>query len=256
MRREHRGVGRLRLGPRAPLGRRVAGPRVEVGFAAGADRLGHRAARRVHAALERLAQRRQRAGDGLQRGVGLVHAELGHAAQQAHGVGVARVGEDVARRAFFDQAPGVEHADALAEARHQAQVVGDQQDGGVNAAAQLLDQVEDLGLDGGVEPGGGLVEDQQMGVHGQRHGDDHALLLAARELERVAAHGGVGVGQRHFAQALPGADQALLSWAGPRGSGRPRRPGRRRAWRGSAPWPGLGRPWRRPRRATCAAPRR
>ena len=118
---------------------------------------------------------------------------------------MARVGEDVARRALFDQAPGVEHADALAEAGHQAEVVGDQQDGRVNAAAQLFDQIEDLGLDRGVEPGGGLVEHQQVRVHGQRHGDDHTLLLAARKLERVAAHGGVGVGQRHFAQALPGA---------------------------------------------------
>ena len=73
----------------------------------------------------------------------------------------------------------------------------DQQDGRVDAAAQLLDQVEDLGLDRGVEAGRGLVEDEQMRVDGQRHGDDDALLLAARELERVAAHGRVGVGQRH-----------------------------------------------------------
>ena len=77
-----------------------------------------------------------------------------------------------------------------------------EQDGGVDAPAQLLDEVEDLGLDGGVEAGGGLVEDEQLRVHGQRHGDDDALLLAAGELERVAAQRRVGVGDGDAAQAL------------------------------------------------------
>ena len=194
VRRVGGGVGRHGLGLGGALGAGVAGPGVEVGLAALADRLGHGAARRVDAALERLAEGRQRAGDGLQRRVGLVHAEARHAAQQAHRVGVPRVGEDLARRALLDEAPGVEHADALAEAHDQAEVVRDQQDGGVDAAAQLLDEVEDLGLHRGVEAGGGLVEDEQLRVDGQRHGDDDALLLAAGELERVAAQGRVGVG--------------------------------------------------------------
>ena len=193
----------------APFGAGVARPGVEVGLAALADRLGHGAARRVDAALERLAEGRQRAGDRLQRGVGLVHAEARHAAHQAHRVRVPRVGEDVARRALLDEAPGVEHADALAEAPHQAEVVRDQQDGRVDAPAQLLDQVEDLGLDRGVEAGGGLVEDEQARVDGQRHGDDDALLLAAGELEGVAAQGRIGVGERHAAQALAGALERL-----------------------------------------------
>jgi hypothetical protein len=37
----------------------------------------------------------------------------------------------------------------------------------------------------GVEGRGGLVEEHDLGVHGQRPGDRHALLLAAGELRRV-----------------------------------------------------------------------
>ena len=139
--------------------------------------------------VEWLAQRGQRTGDGLQGGVRLVHAEARHAAQQAHGVGVTRVREDVARRPFLDDASGVQHADALAQPGHQAQVVRDEQDGGVDAPAQLLDEVEDLGLHRGVQTRGGLVQHEQVRVRGEGHGDDHALLLTARELEGVAAHG-------------------------------------------------------------------
>ena len=111
----------------------------------------------------------------------------------------------LARRALFDEASGVQHADALAEAGDEAEVVRDQQDGGVDAPAQLLDEVEDLGLDRGVEAGRGLVEDEQLRVDGQRHGDDDALLLAAGQLEGVATQRGVGVGHGHAAQALAGA---------------------------------------------------
>ena len=51
---------------------------------------------------------------------------------------------------------------------------------------QLGEQLEDLALDRHVERGGRLVGDQQLGLAGQRHRDHHALLLAARQLVRVA----------------------------------------------------------------------
>ncbi len=203
VRRVGGGVGRHGLGlRRGPSTACVARPGEEVRLAALADRLRHGTARRVDAALERIAERRQRTGDGLQRSVGLVHAEARHAAQQPHGVRVPRVGEDVLGRALFDEPAGVQDADPLAEAHDQSEVVRDQQDGGVDAPAQLLDEVEDLRLHGGVEAGGGLVEDEQLRVDGERHGDDDTLLLPAGEFERIAAQGRVGVGDGHAAQAL------------------------------------------------------
>ena len=95
---------------------------------------------------------------------------------------------------------------------------------------RLVDEVEDLGLDGDVEGGGGLVGDEQLRLAGQRHGDHHPLAQAAGEL--------VGVG----VEALPGpghVDQgedlerplAGLGLRGARGAGaRSRRSGGRWSW--------------------------
>ena len=48
-----------------------------------------------------------------------------------------------------------------------------------------LDDLEDLGLHGDVERGGGLVGDEHLGVVGHGHGDHRPLAHAARELVRV-----------------------------------------------------------------------
>ncbi len=48
-------------------------------------------------------------------------------------------------------------------------------------------QVEDLRLHGHVEGGRRLVGDQDGGVAGERHRDQHALALAARELVGIRA---------------------------------------------------------------------
>ena len=57
--------------------------------------------------------------------------------------------------------------------------------------AQPRDQVEHGGFDRHVEAGGRLVHHQQRGLGHQRHGDHHALLLAARELVRIALDHGL-----------------------------------------------------------------
>ena len=57
-----------------------------------------------------------------------------------------------------------------------------------NSLRSAGDEVEHLRLDGRVEAGRRLVEDQQRRVVRQRHRDHDALLHAARELVGVAAH--------------------------------------------------------------------
>ena len=96
--------------------------------------------------------------------------------------------EDLDGVALLDDLAGVHHADAVAHRADHAEVVGDQQDGGVGLVAQRPDEVEHLGLDGGVEARRRLVEHEQLRVAGQRHGDDDTLLHAARQLVRVAVH--------------------------------------------------------------------
>jgi len=59
-------------------------------------------------------------------------------------------------------------------------------------AAQVGQQVEDLGADADVEHRDRLVGQQDRGLEHQRAGDHHALALAARELVRPAAGEGLG----------------------------------------------------------------
>jgi hypothetical protein len=52
--------------------------------------------------------------------------------------------------------------------------------------AEVLQQGRDLGLNGGVETGEGLVQDQEPRLHGQRARDGQPLALPAAQLERPA----------------------------------------------------------------------
>ena len=54
-------------------------------------------------------------------------------------------------------------------------------------AAQLVEQVENLLLDGDIERGGGLVGDEQLRTVHDGHGDHHALPHASRKLVRITA---------------------------------------------------------------------
>ena len=56
-----------------------------------------------------------------------------------------------------------------------------------SSRCRALQQLQDLRLDGDVERGGRLVGDQQVGLVGERHGDHHALPLAAGKLVRIGA---------------------------------------------------------------------
>ena len=73
-------------------------------------------------------------------------------------------------------------------------------------------QVEDAGLHGDVQGGGGLVGDQQPGPVGDGHGDQHALRLAAGDLVRIGPHALQGLVDAHQLQQLGGAVARL---AGP-----------------------------------------
>ena len=60
---------------------------------------------------------------------------------------------------------------------HHREVVGDEQEGDVELALQVLEQVDHLRLDRHVERGDGLVGHQQLRVQRERPGDADALAL-------------------------------------------------------------------------------
>ena len=66
---------------------------------------------------------------------------------------------------------------------------------------QVAHDVEHVAHQLGVEGRGGLVEEHELGVHGQGPGDGHPLLLAAGELVGVVVD---LVGQAHPLEELAG----------------------------------------------------
>ena len=78
--------------------------------------------------------------------------------------------------------------------------MADEHDGDAEAAAHVVQELEDLSLHGDVEGRGRLVAQQHLGLGGQRHGDEHALAHASRELVREGVRTPFGVRHPHQAQ--------------------------------------------------------
>ena len=112
-----------------------------------------------------------------------------HGGEQRLGVGVQRVGVDVVARRDLDDLAEVHHRDAVGDVPHDGEVVRDEQVSEAELALQVLEQIDDLRLDGHIERGDGLVADDEGGVDGEGASDADALPLAAAEL--------VGVARRH-----------------------------------------------------------
>ena len=185
MREAARGVSRLEAGD--PV--ECAGEARDGGRACGAgdgaagaeDAAGWRVGRARRVALQQDA------------GAAAVRVQTGGGGQQGLCVGVDRVGEDLADRAFLHDAAEIHDRDAIAEMAHDGKVVADEEHGEAELAAQGGEQGEDLGLNGDIEGGDRFVGDKEVGAGGEGAGDADALALAAGELVRVA--GGVVWGE-------------------------------------------------------------
>ena len=116
-----------------------------------------------------------------------IGAALRLGGEQPLRVGVLRIAEDLRDRSLLDDLAFQHHADAVGDLAHDAEIVGDEEHRHVEPALQLGEQLQDLRLHRHVERRGRLVGDEEVGLVGERHGDHHALALAARELVRIGA---------------------------------------------------------------------
>ena len=80
----------------------------------------------------------------------------------------------------------VHHGDAVGDAHRLVLIVGHQDGGEAELALQPLDLDLHVEPEVAVERGERLVEQQDRGLDGQRAGERHPLLLAARQLARQA----------------------------------------------------------------------
>ena len=96
--------------------------------------------------------------------------------------------EDLVSSALLADGAGVHDDDLVTHLGNNAQVVGDHNDGHAQLSLEGLHQLQDLGLDGHVQSGGGLVGDQNVRLAGQGHGDHDSLAHTAGKLEGILVH--------------------------------------------------------------------
>ena len=111
--------------------------------------------------------------------------ELRDGAEQALGVGVARIREELVRRCHLDDPAEVHDGDSVGDVPDDRHVVRDQKQRQSELLAQLLEQVQHRRLHRHVEGRDGLVGDEHFGLECKRACDAHTLALAAGELPRV-----------------------------------------------------------------------
>jgi hypothetical protein len=82
------------------------------------------------------------------------------------------------RLAYFYDLPGVHHRGAIADGGRELEVVGDEQHGQTELAAQIVEDCHHLGLGGDVQRRCRLVGQQELRLSQQRRGDHDALQHA------------------------------------------------------------------------------
>ncbi len=127
-------------------------------------------------------------------------SRIGQRGEQPLRIWMSRRGEERLARRGLDQLAGIHDADAIGHPRHHAEIVADEQECHALLPAQVVEHLQHLGLDGDIERGGRFVGDQQTRPTGQRHGDHHPLLHAARHLEGIGVKAGGRIGDADLAQ--------------------------------------------------------
>jgi hypothetical protein len=118
---------------------------------------------------------------------------------------VLRRGKQFVGGAFFHHLTRVHHGDAAGHFGDDAHIVRNQDQRHAAFPLQSAQQIQNLGLDRHVERGGRLIGDEQARIAGDRHGDHHALIHAARQLMRKILEPARGGGNAHLLQQLRGA---------------------------------------------------
>ena len=131
-----------------------------------------------------------------------LHAQLGQGGEQGPGIGVPGVVKDLLAGADLHNVPGVHDGNAVGHIGHHAQVVGNIDGSEVVFLLKILDELEDLGLDGHIQGGGGLVADEDLGPAGHGDGDDHPLAHTAGELVGILLGAALRLVDAHLLQHL------------------------------------------------------
>src|SRR6266550_8702727 len=108
--------------------------------------------------------------------------------QQRFSVGVQRRGIKLAGWRGFDDAPEIHDGNALADMLDDRQIVGNKEISEPEFLLQVIQQIDDLGLDRHIQCRHRLIADNQFRLDGERARDTDALALTAGELVRITSH--------------------------------------------------------------------
>ena len=130
-----------------------------------------------------------------------------HLAVEAEDVADQLVGDHVARDPDGVDPALADGDELVGVASGEVEVVEHHDDGGAPGAVQIGQQVEHLDLVGDVEEAGRLVEQEDVGLLGERHRDPHPLALTAGQLvdRAVGEVGGLGRVERGGDRLVVGA---------------------------------------------------
>src|SRR5262249_22542214 len=106
----------------------------------------------------------------------------GYRVQQPQSIGVAGVPVNISGRPPLNDFAGIHNVDPIGVAGHDTQVVRNDNQGDTVLHAEMLHQLQDLGLNGHVQGRGRLVGYDQLGVAAQRHSYHQPLQHTAAEL--------------------------------------------------------------------------
>ena len=143
---------------------------------------------------------RYMAWDAVEAVVGLV--EAGQRSKEAFCIGMLRGPEQGADRGPLNNMAGVHDGHIVGHLGYDTEVVRDQENGHMGPGLDLAKQVENLGLNGHVEGGGGFVGNEEQWVTRQSHGDHGALAHPPRELMRVFVDARLGGRDAHIVKKL------------------------------------------------------
>ena len=109
-----------------------------------------------------------------------------HGIQQGAGIGMSRLAIHRLRLAQLDHVAQVHHSNAIADVLNNRKVMRDEQIGQIEFFLQILQQIDDLRLNGDIQRRDRLVSHDQLGIGSQCTGKSDTLTLSARKLVRIA----------------------------------------------------------------------
>ena len=141
----------------------------------------------------------RRAGDGVQP---LPAGRVRGGTQQRPGIGMAGIVENFLGGTVLHHLAGVHHRHIVGHLGNHTKIVGNEQHGKLPLLLQPIQKLQNLGLDGHIQGGGGFVTDQHLRVRRQGDGDDHPLAHTAGKLMGILVKTPHRVHNTHLLQQL------------------------------------------------------